>query len=216
MLSFIARLTAKIYYGNMVRPGQIIREKTESVGILCSLPCVLTLPWGVPRSPLFPSSENATTCVWCFCPVRCIRDPAEGLSPRYPLPSTYQNSRLPEGKAGVQNKSHCLHKPCRHREPHYQLTVSWEYSEAEFSDASQGPTFLTGLSKDSNPQPFILILFCTGMNELVCAMRDLSKPSLPYNENSRGPRVSLPYRHTHCLSPALSPLCPVLPTELFS
>lgn len=70
---------------------------------------------GVPLSTL-PPAGKMQQCVSdhrSLCPGKPIRDPAEGWSLRYPLPSTHQNPYSPKKKAGVPIKPYCLHQQSR-------------------------------------------------------------------------------------------------------
>lgn len=63
-------------------------------------------------------------------------------SHKHPLPSMFQNSRFPEGKAGIREKKkskHCLHKLSRPSEPLLLVLGMVEtFHKSTFPDTSQG------------------------------------------------------------------------------
>lgn len=78
-----------------------------------------------------------------------------------PLPSTYQNSRLPEGRqVFIINHMVFAISPGTVSQP-YQLGDGDNTPRARFPDARQGPTLQAGLPKDSSSKPAPLTLSCT-------------------------------------------------------
>lgn len=78
-----------------------------------------------------------------------------------PPPSTYQNSRLPEGRqVFIVNHMVFVISPGTVSQP-YQLGDGDNTPRARFPDARQGPTLQAGLPKDSSSKPAPLTLSCT-------------------------------------------------------
>lgn len=98
-------LTAKVYYSERMYDRISKGEKTqaESGEIHAWVSDALCFLWGNTLNVLVsPAMKKCNNCVQCFCLEKPIRTLAPKIltgnwSRRYPLPSNYQNCRLPEG-----------------------------------------------------------------------------------------------------------------------
>lgn len=102
----------------------------------------------------------------CCPPGKLIRDSVPGVfmggwSHRLPVPSTYQETCLPEGKRTF-NINHIVYTSSlvRHNEPSRSvLRMVGKILKAKLPDTSQRPTLLAGLSKNRSLRPAVTFLY---------------------------------------------------------